>query len=169
MISGDLLVVAVICKKTSGARKAAKEGGLKRSLSVLLFRNGILHFVILSFLNLVHLACIITNFFPSFMATVGEALTSIVVSRYILNLRNYNRPSVMSNITFSSRMSQSIQFVTSRSINSDSNPVPPQTGDSFCRRLVDFVEPLGAPVEGFLGAGLTREEDGDVVREIRSL
>ena len=30
-------------------------------------------------------------------------------------------------------------------------------GDSFYRNVVDFIEPFGASVGGFLGAGLTGE------------
>ena len=40
MMFGDLLVVVVICKRTRDVRKAAQQGGIRNSLSALLFRNG---------------------------------------------------------------------------------------------------------------------------------
>ena len=79
-------------------------------------------------------------------------LTSILVSRYILNLREDHRSHVTSTMAISSRVSQSIQFVASRSADSHL-----KMGDSFCRNVVDFIQPFGASVGGFLGAGLTGE------------
>ncbi|TBU39658.1 hypothetical protein BD309DRAFT_969192 [Dichomitus squalens] len=97
------------------------------------------------------------------MGTIGEALTSIVVSRYILNLRELNRSGVTSNMTCCSRMSVSIQFVLSH--DTDSNPRPSYE-NNLSQRFMNFVEPLSAPVEGFLAEGLLKGDEEDNVQYI---
>ncbi len=92
-------------------------------------------------------------------------LTSIVISRFVLNLWDYDRSGVTTDMTASSQPSISLPFATPAPscADADSDPdscanmgtdagPPPQS--SICHRLVEFMGPLGAPVGGFLGEGL---------------
>ncbi len=153
---------------------------------------------ILSLLNLVHLACWLTGFFSSFMGTIGEAcvpptlfrvsdrcpvtvhscshllhrLTSIVISRFVLNLWDYDYSGVTTDMMASGQLSISLHFATPAPSCAEADPdlcanMDPDgpsdsarmdsaqaASSSICRRLVEFMEPLGAPVGGSLGEGL---------------
>ncbi|KAI1786936.1 hypothetical protein LXA43DRAFT_1031399 [Ganoderma leucocontextum] len=176
MIFADILVVVSVGTYTRATREAATEAAFKYSLGRILLRHGVLYFLILSLLNLVHLACWLTGFFSSFMGTLGEVLASIVISRFVLTLWDYDRSGVTTDMTASSQLNISLHFATAPSCdagdgsdsdschaNADAPPPARVQGEtsSFCRRLVEFMEPLGAPVGGFLGEGLDEGDGND--------
>lgn len=91
-IIADALVVTAIWTKTVNIRLSAQRVGSRRSLSEIIVREGALYFGILFLLNLIsvvldHLTSATFDPIPSFI----DALTSILTSRLMLKLREYQR------------------------------------------------------------------------------
>ncbi|OBZ72798.1 hypothetical protein A0H81_07334 [Grifola frondosa] len=86
LIASDALVLAVTWSKTYQLRKAAQQAQVKASLLTLLLRDGTIYFVVLLILNALH---IVFNFVEQvpFVSIFADAFTSILISRFILNLR----------------------------------------------------------------------------------
>ncbi|KAI0631851.1 hypothetical protein C8Q77DRAFT_1228907 [Trametes polyzona] len=87
LIVGDSLVLAVTWWKTYRLKKAADAAHIKTSLVELLLRDGTIYFGTMLVLNVLHIAI---NFVEqvSFMGDIADVLTSILVSRFIMNLRD---------------------------------------------------------------------------------
>ncbi|EIW53064.1 uncharacterized protein TRAVEDRAFT_53479 [Trametes versicolor FP-101664 SS1] len=86
LIVGDALVLAVTWWKTYRLKKAADAAHMKTSIFELLLRDGTIYFGTMLVLNVLH---IIINFVEqvSFMGDIADVLTSILVSRFLMNLR----------------------------------------------------------------------------------
>ncbi|KAL7283673.1 hypothetical protein ACG7TL_003109 [Trametes sanguinea] len=88
LILSDILVLCVTWTKTYGIVRLAREHGVDRSLSVskVLLRDGSTYFTVWTILNTLH---IVGTYVQSvqYLTTFTEAFTSILVSRFILNLR----------------------------------------------------------------------------------
>lgn len=104
---------------------------------------------------------------------VAHRLTSIVISRFLLNLWDYNytcladtaASSHLTSVQFRrSRRpgegSASVSFSGASALESTSARMIQEEGSSFCRRLVEFVEPLSTPIGGFLWELGLGGEDG---------
>ncbi|KAI0641610.1 hypothetical protein C8Q79DRAFT_1014055 [Trametes meyenii] len=89
LIAGDALVLAVTWRKTYRVRKMAEGGGVRTPLLDLLLRDGTIYFGTMLLLNVLH---ILITFVQevSVMGDVADVLTAILVSRFILNLREYS-------------------------------------------------------------------------------
>ncbi|KAH9901459.1 hypothetical protein C8Q73DRAFT_786824 [Cubamyces lactineus] len=88
LIVSDVLVLSVTWAKTFGIVRLAREHGLDTSLSVtkVLLRDGSTYFTVWTILNSLHIAGTYVDSIQ-YVTTFTEAFTSILVSRFILNLR----------------------------------------------------------------------------------
>ncbi|KAI9068729.1 hypothetical protein FKP32DRAFT_1671971 [Trametes sanguinea] len=86
-IAGDAIVLGVTWWKTYRLKKAADAARVKTSIVDLLLRDGTIYFATMLVLNVLH---ILINFVEqvSFMGDIADVLTSILVSRFIMNLRD---------------------------------------------------------------------------------
>ncbi|OJT11720.1 hypothetical protein TRAPUB_11782 [Trametes pubescens] len=86
LIVGDALVLAVTWWKTYRLKRAADAARVKTFIVELLLRDGTIYFGTMLVLNVLH---IIINFVEqvSFMGDIADVLTSILVSRFLMNLR----------------------------------------------------------------------------------
>ncbi|OJT14268.1 hypothetical protein TRAPUB_9180 [Trametes pubescens] len=86
LIVGDALVLAVTWWKTYRLKRAADAARVKTSIIELLLHDGTIYFGTMLVLNVLH---IIINFVEqvSFMGDIADVLTSILVSRLLMNLR----------------------------------------------------------------------------------
>ncbi|KAH9896105.1 hypothetical protein C8Q73DRAFT_644233 [Cubamyces lactineus] len=87
LLAGDAIVLIVTWWKTYRLKKAADEARVKMSIVDMLLRDGTLYFGTMLILNVLH---IMVNYIVkvSFLGDVVDVLTSILVSRFIMNLRN---------------------------------------------------------------------------------
>ncbi|KAI0659997.1 hypothetical protein C8Q70DRAFT_1053251 [Cubamyces menziesii] len=87
LIAGDAIVLIVTWWKTYRLKKAADEARVKMSIVDMLLRDGTMYFGTMVVLNVLH---IMVNYVVkvSFLGDVVDVLTSILVSRFIMNLRN---------------------------------------------------------------------------------
>ncbi|KAI0646257.1 hypothetical protein C8Q79DRAFT_926268 [Trametes meyenii] len=86
LIVADALVICVTWGRTYRFRVSAVEANVKTSLLTLLLRDGTIYFIILLILNILHIIVRITAQ-ANFITTFEEPLTSILISRFIMNLR----------------------------------------------------------------------------------
>ncbi|KAI0692852.1 hypothetical protein C8T65DRAFT_744955 [Cerioporus squamosus] len=86
-IVGDLVVLVITWHSTYGIRKATAGLQVRTSLTDALLKDGTLYFVCLLVLNLLN---IFVNAFPrtSDVTAFQDPITSILISRFILNLRD---------------------------------------------------------------------------------
>ncbi|KAI0669609.1 hypothetical protein C8Q78DRAFT_977205, partial [Trametes maxima] len=87
LIVGDLLVLIITWHSTYAIRRAAHDGQLRMSLTKAILKDGTLYFACLLILNV---ANIIVNAVPnsSAVSAFQDPITSILVSRFLLNLRD---------------------------------------------------------------------------------
>ncbi|KAL1938040.1 hypothetical protein VTO73DRAFT_12051 [Trametes versicolor] len=87
LIAGDAVVLGVTCWKTWSIKKAADAAHIGTSLVALLLRDGTMYFGAMLLLNVLH---ILINFIEkvSFLGDIAHVLTSVLVSRFIMNLRD---------------------------------------------------------------------------------
>ncbi|KAJ8457508.1 hypothetical protein ONZ51_g11492 [Trametes cubensis] len=87
LIAGDAIVILVTWWKTYKLKKAADEARVTTSLVDLLLRDGSIYFGTMLVLNSLH---IMMNHVAkvSFMGDVADVVTSILISRFIMNLRD---------------------------------------------------------------------------------
>ncbi|KAI8978294.1 hypothetical protein BD414DRAFT_150706 [Trametes punicea] len=124
LIVGDMIVLAITWHSTFGIAKAVSIMRMRMSLTNAILKDGTLYFVCLLILNVVN---IIINAIPnsSAVSAFQDPITSILVSRFLLNLRD-----TLGNNERSSRPS----FV--RSFHGQSVLTSVQ--------FADFVDPMGA-------------------------
>ncbi|KAI0641614.1 hypothetical protein C8Q79DRAFT_918968 [Trametes meyenii] len=89
IIVGDATVLVVTWWKTYRLKKAADAARVRTSIVDLLLRDGTVYFATMLVLNVLHIAI---NFVlqVSFMGDIADVLVSILVSRFIMNLREYD-------------------------------------------------------------------------------
>jgi len=90
-IACDLLVLLATLRKTVRLKRIVDEAGVKASYTTMLIRDGTLYFVFLLAFNI---ACCVTENLPGpdrspLVAYVGP-VTSVLISRLLLNLRSIN-------------------------------------------------------------------------------
>ncbi|KAI0722609.1 hypothetical protein C8Q76DRAFT_782827 [Earliella scabrosa] len=100
-MAADLLVLAITWKATF---KASREGiralgGQRTSLSTVLFKNGVIYFMTLLIINILHLSFTLLSIGSSNLVISGNAssmiffvepLTAILVSRFLIDLQEAN-------------------------------------------------------------------------------
>ncbi|KAH9855923.1 hypothetical protein C2E23DRAFT_882684 [Lenzites betulinus] len=139
LIAGDLIVLLVTWHSTFSITRAAKVANMQMSLTSALLKDGTLYFVCLLILNVLN---IIINAVPnsSAVSAFQDPITSILVSRFLLNLRD--------TLTADTRNSQPTF------IRSSYHTRQLSTGLQFA----DFVEPMGADLDH----GFSAYEDSGV-------
>jgi len=110
-IFADTLVLLVTWRVTYSTKRSAEKANIRMSVSGLLFRDGTLFFAALTILNIVHIICFMTGTFSQFSVFL-EVLTSILISRFFLNLRQACSPSD-ANTLASADGSGSLRFTSS--------------------------------------------------------
>ncbi|KAI0667152.1 hypothetical protein C8Q78DRAFT_982689, partial [Trametes maxima] len=157
LIAGDALVLAVTWRKTYRVRKIAEGSGVRTPLLDLLLRDGTLYFGTMLLLNVLH---ILITFVQqvSVMGDVADVLTSILVSRFILNLREYSGKGIAAR---------------NRSHPHDSQAASMSAGGRstlvFASRIVGSLgESLGRPVSGAAESGSGSESESESVVDGRS-
>ncbi|KAI0748764.1 hypothetical protein C8Q80DRAFT_757828 [Daedaleopsis nitida] len=157
----DGLVLAVTWLETFSSWQASKNAGLKTSLATLLLRDGTAYFLILFTLNIIHLVCTLTGVFTTSVGTFVESLTTILTSRFILNLRGFNRSGYRSPL-------ESRSSIGRWSRQSFPVVVPGDGLDGISSRFSGFVAPLGAPLNSFCSLETAEGEGGDVEIDSRT-
>ncbi|KAL7278224.1 hypothetical protein ACG7TL_008199 [Trametes sanguinea] len=95
-IAADFLVVTVTWWKTRKSLKLYRQANLKTTYGSLILRDGTLYFLSLLTLNVLHLALTLLAYTQeyisvSYMPIFTSPITSILVSRFLLNLRQVDR------------------------------------------------------------------------------
>ncbi|KAH9896100.1 hypothetical protein C8Q73DRAFT_789883 [Cubamyces lactineus] len=87
LMAGDAIVILVTWWKTYKLKKAADEARITISLVDLLLRDGSVYFATMLVVNSLH---IMMNYVVkiSFLGDVADVITSILISRFIMNLRD---------------------------------------------------------------------------------
>ncbi|KAH9846947.1 hypothetical protein C2E23DRAFT_890400 [Lenzites betulinus] len=140
VIVTDVLVLVITWWRTYGTRKAAAEANIKVSLSTLILRDGTTYFLVLLAMNTLHIALTVSVRFTWIIA-LEEPLTTVLVSRFLLNLRAVDSNHSTDNITNPSFVQHPDGGVTG-------NPT---------RYAMSFIAPLGAPLRH--GGSVLEEND----------
>ncbi|KAI0708036.1 hypothetical protein C8Q76DRAFT_800315 [Earliella scabrosa] len=168
VVLGDVLVIGVTWYKTYNTWKTAASVAMKASFSTMLLRDGTVYFLCILTLNVLHLAFSLTGLFVQTLVIFQDPLISILVGRFILNLRDLDRAASPSTATsnaaaekWNANASMSLNFAAfdSSPAAEDQGPAPapaPARG-----RLARFVAPLGAPLDHARG-----DEDEYEVEEV---
>lgn len=106
LITSDLIVLTVTWVKTYRIKQEAVEANMKTTTVTLLLRDGTFYFIVLLVINVLHLTLSLTNVFSD-VTYFSTAMSSVIVSRFLLNLRqvhmedNYpdEQPSFVSSIS----------------------------------------------------------------------
>ncbi|KAI0323966.1 hypothetical protein GY45DRAFT_1263739, partial [Cubamyces sp. BRFM 1775] len=87
LMTADAIIIIVTWWKTYGFKKSADDARVATSLVDLLLRDGTIYFGTMIILNSLH---IMMNYVAkvSFLGDVADVLTSILISRFIMNLRD---------------------------------------------------------------------------------
>ncbi|KAI0335556.1 hypothetical protein GY45DRAFT_809576 [Cubamyces sp. BRFM 1775] len=134
VITADVLVLLITWWKTYDIRKLAAQTDVKVSLTSLILRDGTIYFLVLLYMNTIHIVLSLTGRF-TFTITFEEPLTTILVSRFLLNLREVNE---MRGSTDSADYDMSRpSFVRPLS------EIAPEERHSL---VASFIAPLGAPL-----------------------
>ncbi|KAI0352861.1 hypothetical protein OH77DRAFT_1427975 [Trametes cingulata] len=131
VILTDVLVLCLTWWRTYDVRKAAAHANIKMSLSALMLRDG----MVLLVLNTFHIAFSLTGRF-TWTITFEEPLTTILVSRFLLNLREADGKTGPNSMEDMSRPS----FV-------QTNLDQAAFGGNSLHFASSFIAPLGAPLE----------------------
>ncbi|KAH9846946.1 hypothetical protein C2E23DRAFT_946664 [Lenzites betulinus] len=131
-ILSDALVISITWWRTWGIRKLVAQANVKVSLASLLLRDGLSFVSVLLIANVFHIAFSLTGRF-TLTLTMEEPLTTILVSRFLLNLREADASRAVDDLDAMSRPS----FVGG-----------PNGGDVNTLRFASsFIAPLGAPLD----------------------
>ncbi|EMD36546.1 hypothetical protein CERSUDRAFT_95835 [Gelatoporia subvermispora B] len=90
-IAADLLTLVVTWSSTYRIKRDADKANVKASLATLLLRDGTVYFIILLALNAMHMASYLTNTFVN-ISWFLVPISSILISRFLLNLRQVYHP-----------------------------------------------------------------------------
>ncbi|KAI0078644.1 hypothetical protein K474DRAFT_1706364 [Panus rudis PR-1116 ss-1] len=83
----DVLVIVFTWIKTIGIKRVASSVNMKASLSTLLLRDGTIYFGTLLALHIAHFVTLETNVIWNPLPIFIDAITTILITRFILNLR----------------------------------------------------------------------------------
>ncbi|KAI0832516.1 hypothetical protein BC628DRAFT_1414807 [Trametes gibbosa] len=123
-ILSDALVIIITWWRTRGIRKTIAQTNIKVSLASLLLRDGTVYFMVLLVMNIFHIVFSLTG--------AKEPLTTILVSRFLLNLREADASRAIDDLDAMSRPS----FVRG----------PNDADINTLRFATSFIAPLGAPL-----------------------
>ncbi|KAH8105211.1 hypothetical protein BXZ70DRAFT_511400 [Cristinia sonorae] len=118
VILGDLLVLGITWNKSMDVfRTSRRIRNFRPKISILLIRDGTLYFVAIAMLNLVALLLVTSSLFLEEHGGTGfifvvDAGTSVLVSRFILNLRGIANDVQDGDTTLDHSMTSSIAFAT---------------------------------------------------------
>ncbi|OCH90118.1 hypothetical protein OBBRIDRAFT_624304 [Obba rivulosa] len=87
VIAADLLVLVVTWSKTYGILRDTRLSKMRPSIAIMLLRDGTLYFLLLLTLNILNIAGFSSHFFDSAIALFGTPLSSMIISHFLLNLR----------------------------------------------------------------------------------
>ncbi|KAJ2991220.1 hypothetical protein NUW54_g8256 [Trametes sanguinea] len=124
----DVLVLITTWWQTYSLRRLAVQANMQVSLATLLVRDGTIYFLVLLAMNTFHIAFSLTGRF-TYTITFEEPLTTILISRFLLNLREAS----MSTGQLSIDMSEP-SFIRR----------PPQEEEGALNVVASFIAPLGA-------------------------
>ncbi|RPD76439.1 hypothetical protein L226DRAFT_569703 [Lentinus tigrinus ALCF2SS1-7] len=96
LIAADICVIAVTWWSTYGIRKLTRDARLETSFGTLLLRDGTIYFIVLLAMNVVHMT--LNTVKPnnvvqqaSYVTILENPIASVLVSRFILNLREVDQ------------------------------------------------------------------------------
>ncbi|RDX48216.1 hypothetical protein OH76DRAFT_1312760, partial [Lentinus brumalis] len=96
IIAADVFVIAVTWWNTYGIRKLSRHARLGTSFGTLLLRDGTIYFIVLLAMNVVHMT--LNTVKPnnlvqqaSYVTILENPITSVLISRFILNLREVDQ------------------------------------------------------------------------------
>jgi len=87
LILADAIVIAITWRETYATKMAAASAGLETPLTLILLRDGTLYFLALLALNAAQLGSYLATQGNLGLSFVSAGLSSIIVSRFLLNLR----------------------------------------------------------------------------------
>ncbi|KAL1939182.1 hypothetical protein VTO73DRAFT_10223 [Trametes versicolor] len=90
-ILGDAIVIGVTWFKTFRGWRAAVDANMRVSLSEMILRDGSIYFLVFLCLNVLHVVMALATTFSGIIAAYEEPLSSIMVSRLMLNLREVDQ------------------------------------------------------------------------------
>ncbi|KAJ8473870.1 hypothetical protein ONZ51_g7598 [Trametes cubensis] len=114
LIVGDLIVLAVTWQSTFNIARAARMARMRVSLTYSILTDGTLYFVCLLILNVVNIVVNVVNN-DSAVSAFQDPITSILVSRFLLNLRDVHdtsdtRPSFVQSQREGATHATTVQF-----------------------------------------------------------
>ncbi|RPD56460.1 hypothetical protein L227DRAFT_614597 [Lentinus tigrinus ALCF2SS1-6] len=160
--------------------RVARSAAIKTSFAATILRDGTVYFLTFLTINVLHLVFSLKGFFTDSIVIFQDPIISILVSRFILDLRDVDRSGnpTTTHAGGPSGWSQSLNFAAFDGVAStaDSEQSPP-SGPATRSRIADFVDPLGAPLDdsaesgdclgdGGSGDEAGAREDGGVVVEV---
>ncbi|KAI0660893.1 hypothetical protein C8Q70DRAFT_1099302 [Cubamyces menziesii] len=151
VITADVLVLLITWWKTYDIRRLAAQTDVKVSLTSLIVRDGTIYFLVLLYMNTIHIVLSLTGRF-TFTITFEEPLTTILVSRFLLNLREVNEMRGAGDSTDYDMSRPSF-------VQPLGDITPPDEQPSL---VSSFIAPLGAPLAHT--SFLANEEQSEGVR-----
>ncbi|TBU65594.1 hypothetical protein BD310DRAFT_836540 [Dichomitus squalens] len=134
-IIADCLVLIITWRRTYWAHKAQRHVGIGPSLNAVMLYNGSIYFVVLASLNAIDLILVILHLSQdsfgsasSYVGLFGDALSPILISRFILSLRQVNQDATQHS---NASKSMGLQF-----------SVQTPSGHSLPRSLASLAEPV---------------------------
>ncbi|KAI9063139.1 hypothetical protein FKP32DRAFT_1572420 [Trametes sanguinea] len=124
----DVLVLITTWWQTYSLRRLAVQANMQVSLATLLVRDGTIYFLVLLAMNTFHIAFSLTGRF-TYTITFEEPLTTILISRFLLNLREASMSTGQSSLDMSEP-----SFVRRH----------PQEEEGALNVVASFIAPLGA-------------------------
>ncbi|KAI0701124.1 hypothetical protein C8T65DRAFT_741821 [Cerioporus squamosus] len=97
LILADLIVIVVTWTATYRTTMIARQGAISQSsLSVLFLRDGLVYFIVLLIINVLHLAFSTSTILAAIgtisdISILFEPISAVLVSRFLLNLQQANR------------------------------------------------------------------------------
>ncbi|OSD02256.1 hypothetical protein PYCCODRAFT_1425384 [Trametes coccinea BRFM310] len=142
-IAGDAIVIGVTWWKTYRLKKAADAARIKTSIVNLLLRDGTIYFATMLVLNVLH---ILINFVEqvSFMGDIADVLTSILVSRFIMNLRDLDAKDIGQASNYTLTVPEVGEWHAS---SDDRGASSLQRGTIVFASAGEFLDSLGGPLE----------------------
>ncbi|OCH92064.1 hypothetical protein OBBRIDRAFT_833767 [Obba rivulosa] len=132
-IAADVIVLLVTWSKTWSVKRSADRAGISTPLVTMLLKDGTVYFILLLALNIFQIVGWVTGIFLYAETYFTTPLSSIIITHFLLNLRQVGHSQVAHDTLSLSRPS----FVRS---------LAPSTG-SGSGRFASFVDGIGAELE----------------------